>query len=215
VEPAARDAVYVVPADPGRGPHARVLASAAADLGGTVDVQSGWPAAVVPTDDLDRTGRAIHRDLVRATGAPQLVCGTRPGRAGVGAARALAVRCARFAPRLGISEGFLPTAALGAYAILLDPERDDDVRAFVRDTLGPLLDHDSARGTDLVTTLDAYVTCARNTTRTAAALHLHINTLLKRLARIETVLGPDWKDPARLLQLEFAVKLARFPEASG
>ena len=56
-------------------------------------------------------------------------------------------------------------------------------------------------------TLTAYFHHGGNLTRTAGALHIHLNTLLKRLDRVETVLGRDWRAPDTALQLHVALRL--------
>ena len=56
-------------------------------------------------------------------------------------------------------------------------------------------------------TVTAYFQHAGNLTRTAAALPVHMNTLLKRLDRVGTVLGDDWRSPDRALQLQVALRL--------
>jgi DNA-binding PucR family transcriptional regulator len=38
-------------------------------------------------------------------------------------------------------------------------------------------------------------------------LHLHPNTVGQRLSRIGTLLGPDWAEPARALQIQLALQL--------
>jgi DNA-binding PucR family transcriptional regulator len=65
--------------------------------------------------------------------------------------------------------------------------------------------YDGRRSAQLVATLTSYFHHRGNCTRTAAALHVHVNTLLKRLDRIDTILGEDWRTPA--LQLHVALRL--------
>jgi sugar diacid utilization regulator len=60
-----------------------------------------------------------------------------------------------------------------------------------------LLAHDARRSTQLVATLSAYFGNAGNVTRTSAALHVHMNTLLKRLDRVDSVLGKVGVLPTR------------------
>lgn len=42
---------------------------------------------------------------------------------------------------------------------------------------------------------------------TARALHIHTNTLLKRIERIGDLLGHDWQQPDNALRLQLAVHL--------
>ena len=73
--------------------------------------------------------------------------------------------------------------------------------------LGPLLAHDQRRGTDLVGTLAAWFAAGRSPTRAASALHVHVNTVTQRLDRVRAVLGPDWQEPERTLELHLALRL--------
>ena len=79
--------------------------------------------------------------------------------------------------------------------------------AFVQATLGPVLDYDARRSTDLVHTLDAYFGCGGNLMRTKDVLHVHVNTVTQRLDRIAQLLGADWNGPERTLELQLALRL--------
>ena len=75
--------------------------------------------------------------------------------------------------------------------------------------MGPLLDHDRERQRDLAPTLETYLEQARHHARTCEVLHIHANTLYQRLDRITEVLGPQWKEPGRALELQVALRLHR------
>jgi DNA-binding PucR family transcriptional regulator len=65
------------------------------------------------------------------------------------------------------------------------------VRAAYGDrVLGPLLGKDSVH-TALRTTLRAFFACDGSWTRTADALHLHVNTVHYRIRRVEEITGRD------------------------
>ena len=70
-----------------------------------------------------------------------------------------------------------------------------------------MLDYDAARGSDLAATLDAWFGQGGHLGRTAAALHLHPNTVGQRLSRVGTLLGEDWSAPDRALQIQLALQL--------
>jgi DNA-binding PucR family transcriptional regulator len=40
-------------------------------------------------------------------------------------------------------------------------------------------------------------------------LHVHPNTVAQRLARIGELLGADWRDPARSLDVQLALRVHR------
>lgn len=89
------------------------------------------------------------------------------------------------------------------------------LRTTVRDVLGPLLDLDAQRGTEFLPTLRAYLSCDRHLPDTAAALHIHYNTVRNRIARIEATLGVDMRDVDDRFRLETALRMHALSEALG
>ncbi|HZQ78634.1 MAG TPA: helix-turn-helix domain-containing protein [Acidimicrobiia bacterium] len=81
--------------------------------------------------------------------------------------------------------------SLGIYRILAGGEHTDEVEAFVREWLGPLLDYDAAHRAELVKTLSTYLECGGNYDETADGLAIHRSTLRYRLQRIREVSGLD------------------------
>ncbi|MER5484455.1 PucR family transcriptional regulator ligand-binding domain-containing protein [Streptomyces sp. NPDC002812] len=63
--------------------------------------------------------------------------------------------------------------------------------AFAARLLGPLRDHDARHRTDLLATLEAFLDCEASWTACAARLHLHVNSLRRRIARIEHLTDRD------------------------
>ncbi|MCE3551609.1 GAF domain-containing protein [Pseudonocardia sp. RS11V-5] len=102
-----------------------------------------------------------------------------------------------------------PTLAgeLGIYRTLFSRAGRGEGRAFVETTLGPLLGHDRDHGRDLVATLRAYLDHGEHHARTCEALHVHANTLYRRLDRITALLGAGWRAPDRLLEIRLALHL--------
>jgi sugar diacid utilization regulator len=96
-------------------------------------------------------------------------------------------------------------ADLGFVGQLLGDRTDLD--GYVRGTLGPVLDYDERRGTDLVHTLHTYFDCGANLTRAKDLLHVHVNTVVQRLERIASLLGEDWQTPNRALEIQLALRL--------
>jgi DNA-binding PucR family transcriptional regulator len=54
-----------------------------------------------------------------------------------------------------------------------------------------VLDHDRRTGSDLVTTLQEFLDCSGSWSRTADALHLHVNTVRYRIERVEQLTDRD------------------------
>jgi DNA-binding PucR family transcriptional regulator len=82
-----------------------------------------------------------------------------------------------------------------------------ELRAFLTRTLGPVQAHDASHGTELHPTLEAFMAETGHLANTARRLGIHINTLYQRLARLDEVLGADWRESDRRLELHVAVRL--------
>lgn len=100
-------------------------------------------------------------------------------------------------------------AGLGLARLVLGENGPAELGAYLTRTLGPLLDYDAERGTDLMGTLEAWFAAGGKATRTAEALHLHPNTVAQRLDRIGTLLGEGWRDPGPALEQQLALRLWR------
>jgi DNA-binding PucR family transcriptional regulator len=124
-------------------------------------------------------------------------------------ALAAARRCLTALLALGRRGVVGSSEVLGVYRFLLAPGGPEEAVEFVRRTVGPLLDHDAARGTELGRTLEAYLASGRQHSATAEQLHIHPNTLYQRLTRIGAVLGEDWREPDSALDLHVALRLHR------
>jgi DNA-binding PucR family transcriptional regulator len=79
--------------------------------------------------------------------------------------------------------------------------------------LGPLLDYDRRRGTQLVTTAWTFLENDGSMAAAADALHIHTNTLRQRLDRIDNVLGESWRRGGRSLDVHVALRLWRLQSA--
>ncbi|MBQ1041629.1 MULTISPECIES: helix-turn-helix domain-containing protein [unclassified Micromonospora] len=95
--------------------------------------------------------------------------------------------------------GFLPMLLAGR----------EGIDQFIDATLQPVLDYDRHRDGDLARTLDAYFEAGRSPTNAAELLHMHPNTVTRRLDRVKRLLGPTWQLPARALEIQLALRLHR------
>lgn len=123
------------------------------------------------------------------------------------AAHEEAVHCLEAMLALGRQGTGGSMADLGFLGLVLGESRD--AGGFVRRTLGPLLDYDSRRGTELLATLEQYFAHGGSLARTREVLHVHVNTVTQRLERIGRLLGEDWNTPDRALEVQLALKLHR------
>ncbi|GCE46725.1 purine catabolism regulator [Thermosporothrix hazakensis] len=98
-------------------------------------------------------------------------------------------------------------ARLGIYRLLFHLDGHSELDAFYRETLGPLLQHDSRQDETLIETLDSFFHCNGNLSETARMMHLHRNSLLYRLGRIEELLGHSLEDADFRLSLQIALKI--------
>ena len=98
-------------------------------------------------------------------------------------------------------------ARLGIYRLFFYLYGQDELSDFYRETLGPLLDQDARNNGALIETLEGFFQCNGNLSETARTMHLHRNSLLYRLGRIEELLGRSLEDPELRLSLQIALKI--------
>ncbi|MEU7527835.1 GAF domain-containing protein [Saccharothrix sp. NPDC042600] len=194
------------------GPRERILPAAAhlaSGCRGLAGVHGEHVVLVLPGADLAGAARDVARVLGKAAGLPVTVGSGGPalGPAAVAAAHAEAVRCLRALLVLDRRGSGGTLADLGFVGVLLGERAD--VSGYVRATLGPLLDYDASRGTELVRTVTAYFACGQNLSRAKDELHVHVNTVVQRLDRVASLLGEDWQSPERVLEVQLALRLLK------
>jgi PucR family transcriptional regulator, purine catabolism regulatory protein len=69
------------------------------------------------------------------------------------------------------------------------PRNPGESRAIVRHVLEPLLDYDAEHGAPLVASLRTYLACGRSLKDTSRALHVHKQTVIYRMRRVEELTG--------------------------
>ncbi|MET4924204.1 helix-turn-helix domain-containing protein [Streptomyces sp. PSRA5] len=174
---------------------------------GLAGIHEGHVVLVAPTDTPGPSARKLAAELGQAVGSPVTVgaAGPAAGPAELPTAHTEACRCLSALRVLGHTGHGGATDELGFVGVLLGDRAD--LGGYVRATLGPVLDYDAERGTDLVGTLDAYFAEGASLTRTKTALHVHVNTVVQRLERVGRLLGQDWNSPARTLEIQLALRL--------
>jgi DNA-binding PucR family transcriptional regulator len=103
-------------------------------------------------------------------------------------------------------DGVTSFEQLGVYRILDAGQNRAEVWVFVQEWLGPLLDYDRAKNSELVRTLSLYLECGGNYNETAAALTIHRSTLRYRLGRIREITDFDLNDVDSRLNLHVATR---------
>ena len=106
-----------------------------------------------------------------------------------------ALRSARYSQLLG--EKSEDAAHIGSSeevvsAVQLLTAIPDHLRqTFAEHVLGAVVEYDRRNNADLMPTLRAFLDCGGSWSRTAAQLHLHLNTVRYRIARVEELTGRD------------------------
>lgn len=163
--------------------------------------------ALVPGDEPDVLARSLAE---RVTRGPRITVG------GVGpvtdidavpAAHEEGARTARALIALGRAGSGAAATELGFAGLIVGS--DPDVSDYVTAVLGPVLDYDRDRGSDLVGTLSAYFAASSSPRHAAGELHVHVNTVAQRLGRVAALLGDDWQHPDRALEIQLALRLRR------
>lgn len=124
-----------------------------------------------------------------------------------------ALRCLEAMTALGSTGRSATARELGFLGILLADNHDVD--GFVQASIGPILDYDRLRSTELTRTLEIYFAAGSSPTYAAKELHVHANTVARRLERISELLGPQWQEPAQTLEVQLALRLCRVRDQLG
>ncbi|WP_338673522.1 helix-turn-helix domain-containing protein [Streptomyces sp. SCSIO 30461] len=214
IDPGGQHLVLIVRPEGGKQGESAVWASSYAYRhGGLKTVRGDCLVLLIPGTDASAAARAAAGELSPLLGQPVSVGSAGPTSelSAVGKVYQEARRCLDTLVALGRTGGTASPEDLGFLGLLLSDDHDAD--AFVHNALGAVLDYDSGRSTDLVRTLEAYFTAGGSPTRAAQQLHVHTNTVARRLDRITELLGPHWQEPARALEIQLALRLRRAQDA--
>jgi hypothetical protein len=168
---------------------------------GVVVLLPGRDASAAATDLARRAGGPAGGTVTVGASGPLA-----PAR-GLATAYAEARRTADALVALGLAGQGGSARDLGFAGLVLG--EGADVAGYLDRVLGPLLDYDARRGSDLVGTLAAYFAAGASPRRAASALHVHVNTVGQRLDRVTSLLGDDWQTPERALEIQLALRLHR------
>ncbi len=182
-----------------------ISASAATDELALVGSHDGDVVALVPGTDADGLARAVAARIGRRTCVTVAGVGPVDGVDGVPTAHEEGARTVGALIALGHKGKGAAATQLGFAGLIVGsaPDVDD----YVRRLLGPVIDYDDRRGTDLVGTLAAYFAAGGSPRHAAGTLHVHVNTVSQRLERISALLGATWQQPDHALELQLALRL--------
>ncbi|MGW0672657.1 helix-turn-helix domain-containing protein [Streptomyces sp. NPDC002746] len=181
------------------------------EIHGVSAEHAGSVVLLIEADGSGPAAGAVARSAAAQLGqlaqTPVTVAATGPARGAreLAAAYAEAARCLRAMRVLGRTGEGACVDELGFLGVVLG--NGQDVGGFVSAALGPLLEYDAQRGTHLVRTLGAYFRAGGSLIRAKDELHVHVNTVVQRLDRIQVLLGRDWNEPDRALELQLALRL--------
>jgi sugar diacid utilization regulator/exonuclease VII small subunit len=108
--------------------------------------------------------------------------------------------------RIGVRNQIISQNELALYSTLFETHDQASLADFTNATIGPLIQHDRKRRSELALTLLCYFDCKQNAKTTAEMLAIHVNTVRQRLATIEALLG-DWSTASRVLEIHIALRL--------
>lgn len=95
--------------------------------------------------------------------------------------------------------------SLGIYRLFIKQE-PEEIREYVKSTIGPLIDYDKTNGTDLLSTLAVYMENKQNMTLTAKQCFVHLNTIKYRLQNVKEILGIHLEGK-EMFELQLAIYL--------
>jgi GAF domain-containing protein len=96
---------------------------------------------------------------------------------------------------------------LGVYRYLYKIAHMDDLRDVYQDQVARIDSYDRRKNTDLLDTLEIYLECAGNLTKTSERLFVHRNTLIQRLERLQSLCDIDLGERSNWLTLQVAIKV--------
>ncbi len=88
----------------------------------------------------------------------------------------------------------------------LQPRSLAEAQRVVDEVLGPLLAHESGAHREWLSTLRSFLQCGRSWKRCSEEMHLHKQTLVYRIRRIEAILGRSLDDMDDLAEIWIALK---------
>ena len=167
--------------------------------------------------DLVRTLRSETSRLVPGLATAWGVSGSREDPLDLKAAHREADVALLAARRLG-ADGLAIHDELGVIRLLLASDSDPNLRAFVEDVIGPVVEHDRLHDGELMKTLRAYFAADCSQQEAAKQLYVHHKTLRYRLDRIEALTSLDLRRHDDRVRADLALKIldvAQIGDAAG
>jgi purine catabolism regulator len=172
--------------------------------------------AVVGVADPAALARKIHADMTASTGRGYSVGVSQVGTGPLDIPRRYeeARVALQVGQRLNGSGAVTTFAGLGLYRLISNVSQAE-LRAFVHDTLGPVLDLPEPTRSDLLKSLAVLSSTRFNVAESARILHYHYNTMRYRVTKLERLLGQFADDAPATLRIGVALEILRMYEISG
>jgi purine catabolism regulator len=172
--------------------------------------------AVVGIANPATLARKIHADMTASTGRAYAVGVSQVGAGPLDIPRLYeeARVALQVGQRLNGSGAVTNFAGLGLYRLISNVSQAE-LRAFVHDTLGPVLDLPEPARSDLLKSLAVLSSTRFNVAESARILHYHYNTMRYRVTKLERMLGEFADDAAATLRIGVALEVLRMYEISG
>ncbi len=172
--------------------------------------------AVVGAPDAAALARKVHADMKSSTGRAYSVGVSQVAAGPLDIPRLYEEARVALQVGLRLSGGGAVTsfAGLGLYRLISNVSQAE-LRAFVQDTLGPVLELPDPARADLLKSLAVLSGTRFNVAESARILHYHYNTMRYRVTKLERMLGEFADDAAAALRIGVALEILRMYEISG
>lgn len=187
------------------GVHLAQLAKGSSGITGVIE---GAHVVLLPGVEPEEAMTLVGASLREAT-ATMGAAGPASGVAALAEAHLHASRTAQVLVALGRPGTKATARQLGFFGLVCEQAGENQLKRFVEDAIGAVIAYDVEHSTMMLTTIETYFEAGGHMANTAAALHIHVNTLYQRLDRVAQILGPSWREPDERLQLHLATRLHR------
>jgi len=172
--------------------------------------------AVVGADDAEALARRVHADMTASTGRAYSIGVSQVATGPLDIPRLYEEARVALQAGLRLSGGGAVTsfAGLGLYRLISNVSQAE-LRAFVHDTLGPVLELPEPARSDLLKSLAVLSSTRFNVAESARVLHYHYNTMRYRVTKLERMLGGFTGDAAAGLRIGVALHILRMYKISG
>lgn len=88
----------------------------------------------------------------------------------------------------------------------------DELINFIPEEIHRLIEYDSTSGNQFLDTLEIFLNCGCNASKTAKKMYIHYKTVMYRLERIKEIAGIDFNDNDRMLEVQVGFKILKVIE---